>query len=193
MDSTFLREYRCDCGRLLFKGVVVTSHIEIKCSRCGKINAISGIADGFSSERFYTLFLDNRGRVLNTSESARDILGYSKKEITQKYISEIISIPGSDFFEKVDLAFSTDSSADHSVKYDARQKKNNGEEAPLEVWVRIFMLGDRKYYICICADSTELAPDMKVLRDSHIIPKVWAATASIVMEVLAVIGNHVDF
>lgn len=38
MDNSFFKEYRCDCGKLLFKGSLAVAVIEIKCKRCGKVN-----------------------------------------------------------------------------------------------------------------------------------------------------------
>lgn len=35
-----LPEYRCTCGKLLFKGVLLFSTIEIKCKRCGEVRRI---------------------------------------------------------------------------------------------------------------------------------------------------------
>ncbi len=37
---TKLPEYRCTCGKLLFKGVLLFSTIEIKCKRCGEVRRI---------------------------------------------------------------------------------------------------------------------------------------------------------
>jgi len=38
-----LQEYRCaSCKKLLFKGVIAESIIEIKCKRCGEVNEIRG-------------------------------------------------------------------------------------------------------------------------------------------------------
>lgn len=40
-------EYRCKgCEKLLFKGVLVESEIEVKCKRCGKVNTFVGIPEG---------------------------------------------------------------------------------------------------------------------------------------------------
>lgn len=39
-------EYRClGCDKLLFKGVLVGSEVEVKCKRCGKMNAFAGISE----------------------------------------------------------------------------------------------------------------------------------------------------
>jgi len=35
-----LDDYRCDCGRLLFKGELLKCKIEIKCKKCGTIKTI---------------------------------------------------------------------------------------------------------------------------------------------------------
>lgn len=37
MITTPLREYRCSCGKLLFKGALGMGSIEIKCRRCSQI------------------------------------------------------------------------------------------------------------------------------------------------------------
>lgn len=34
-----LQEYRCTCGKLLFKGLVGSSIVEIKCRRCDKVTS----------------------------------------------------------------------------------------------------------------------------------------------------------
>lgn len=36
-NSKELTEYRCKCGKLLFRGCLVIGSVEIKCKRCGKI------------------------------------------------------------------------------------------------------------------------------------------------------------
>jgi len=35
-------EYRCPCGKLLFKGVLFDAHVEIKCKGCNKMITIDG-------------------------------------------------------------------------------------------------------------------------------------------------------
>jgi len=42
-----LNEYRCDCGRLLFKGELLKCLVEIKCKKCGKIKTITYGLDDF--------------------------------------------------------------------------------------------------------------------------------------------------
>lgn len=38
MNNSALQEFRCDCGKLLFKGELFAALVEIKCRRCGIIN-----------------------------------------------------------------------------------------------------------------------------------------------------------
>jgi len=40
MEQSNLNEYRCDCGKLLFKGNLKSCTVEIKCRRCGEIKTI---------------------------------------------------------------------------------------------------------------------------------------------------------
>ena len=47
MENPFLKEYRCECKKLLFKGSLSDAVIEIKCKRCGKVNLFE---ENFSKE-----------------------------------------------------------------------------------------------------------------------------------------------
>lgn len=38
------KEYRCPCGKLLFKGLLIDSTVEIKCKNCGNLTKITGQA-----------------------------------------------------------------------------------------------------------------------------------------------------
>ncbi len=42
MEFPPLNEYRCDCGKLLFKGSLLVSVVEVKCRRCGKVLTFKG-------------------------------------------------------------------------------------------------------------------------------------------------------
>jgi phage FluMu protein Com len=43
--ETFYKEYRCpDCDKLLFKGLLIDSQVEIKCRRCRDLKILSGQA-----------------------------------------------------------------------------------------------------------------------------------------------------
>ena len=42
MEFPPLSEYRCDCGKLLFKGALLVSLVEVKCKRCGRISTFKG-------------------------------------------------------------------------------------------------------------------------------------------------------
>lgn len=38
MENSFLKEYRCNCGKLLFKGSLTVATVEVKCKRCEKVS-----------------------------------------------------------------------------------------------------------------------------------------------------------
>lgn len=43
--NTIYKEYRCQqCSKLLFKGLLVDSEVEIKCKRCHELTVFKGIA-----------------------------------------------------------------------------------------------------------------------------------------------------
>ncbi|MDP3899609.1 MAG: hypothetical protein Q8Q23_00850 [bacterium] len=44
MENFLNQEYRCLCGKLLFKGLLIDSEIEIKCKGCREIRKIKGVS-----------------------------------------------------------------------------------------------------------------------------------------------------
>jgi hypothetical protein len=40
-SDQLLQEFRCTCGKLLFKGLLVKGIVEIKCKRCQDIKRVS--------------------------------------------------------------------------------------------------------------------------------------------------------
>lgn len=63
-----LNDYRCKCGRLLFKEVLSTCKIEIKCKKCGEIKTIA-YNDGASlSADCYVIPAGLGNRVLNDGD-----------------------------------------------------------------------------------------------------------------------------
>jgi phage FluMu protein Com len=41
MEDTALKNHKCSCGKLLFKGNLVEATVEIKCKGCGQIRVFS--------------------------------------------------------------------------------------------------------------------------------------------------------
>ena len=52
MDNNFLNEYRCNCGKLLFKGDLKKCRVEIKCKRCSQIKVFDFYAKEGNSELY---------------------------------------------------------------------------------------------------------------------------------------------
>lgn len=64
------QEYRCaSCDKLLFKGILVESEVEVKCRGCGNINTFKGTA----KEKLICLNEDcPRRKALTKANTARD-------------------------------------------------------------------------------------------------------------------------
>ena len=42
-QGVLLREFRCNCGRLLFRGLLFVSFVEIKCKKCGNVSVFKAM------------------------------------------------------------------------------------------------------------------------------------------------------
>lgn len=56
MELIILNEYHCQCGKLLGKGVLLTSMLELKCRFCHRVNRFNGIdwpnGEGLNNQYF---------------------------------------------------------------------------------------------------------------------------------------------
>lgn len=87
--SSLLFEYRCDCGQLLFKGLLFDSTLEIKCRRCKKILGLKENPLAQNPEKSYVILYDHKGDVVGTSASSHKILGYTQDDLLTKNIRDI--------------------------------------------------------------------------------------------------------
>ena len=88
MQNTILKEQRCECGKLLFKGIFLQANLEIKCKRCGKINQIGVIKDQENNDS-YLLVVDEFGAITHADDNAYQILGYIHDELVGKHFALI--------------------------------------------------------------------------------------------------------
>lgn len=90
MQSIPLAEYRCECGKLLFKGVVRTTQIQIKCKRCGALSSF-GPSDARAVSDRYGVLAARDGTILSVSDSVRKILGYTPEELCSMNMRDLRS------------------------------------------------------------------------------------------------------
>lgn len=82
--------WRCDCGRLLFKGAFLVGIIEVKCPRCKRIVYLQEF-DTFTTGRDSGMIIINMdGILLSVNSGFSKSLGYQEGELLGKNISELV-------------------------------------------------------------------------------------------------------
>ena len=84
MSSESLQEYRCSCGKLLFKGLLVIGAIEIKCKRCG----VLVVAEHFVINSFAVLESDSAGTITMASGDS-EVLGQGGAYLLGKRLHDV--------------------------------------------------------------------------------------------------------
>lgn len=88
MEPNLLIEYRCACGKLLFKGLMLVSVVEIKCKRCGKTKTFK---DNMRGIRSFMLVVDGGGRIVDACEGVA-ALERSRQYVVGKFLSDILPL-----------------------------------------------------------------------------------------------------
>lgn len=88
MDTTLLKEYRCACGKLLFRGLIHISTVEIKCKRCGETRVFRDTTRGACS---FMLVVDDSGKIVDACDGVV-ALELSRQYVVGKFLSDILPL-----------------------------------------------------------------------------------------------------
>jgi hypothetical protein len=93
MEISYLQEYRCSCGKLLFKGFLLLSLVEIKCKRCAKTTVFGALYQGADSPAF-ALRMSTDGLITDYYAYGANItssnpFGYAPVDLVGKDIGEV--------------------------------------------------------------------------------------------------------
>lgn len=96
-EPNSLIEYRCACGKLLFKGVMFMSVVEIKCKRCGETLTFRDNARG---ARSFMLVVDGGGRVVNSCKGIA-ALECSRQYVVGKLLADILPLARDSRYQEI--------------------------------------------------------------------------------------------
>lgn len=85
MSSTLLTEYRCSCGKLLFKGLLCQCVVEVKCRRCGSMTTW-GLAEEFP---YALIESDADAWMTCVSGDIENVLGCDREYLIGRPITDI--------------------------------------------------------------------------------------------------------
>lgn len=137
MEPLPLKEYRCDCGKLLFKGMLAIGFVEVKCRRCGRLKLMTGLVNDVFDSESCTIMLNRSGDILSSSRSANDVLGVNYIDIIGGRLEALpIAIPESVYRKFIDLG------NDIYIKL----KTFSGPD-PVLAMLKTFNIHDRRYAI----------------------------------------------
>ena len=128
MEKIPLREYRCKCGKLLFKGLLFLGVVEIKCKRCGALVMAEDIRPGS-----FALVESNADLLITiVSGHPRKVLGYTNSDLIGKRLDT--------FFPFLNDAASKQSEHRHGngrayTIHNTSQLLKDGGSAPLTTYV----------------------------------------------------------
>jgi len=85
-----LQSYRCICGKLLFKGFLLDSTIQIKCKKCGKLMSFQGLDQDAASDTKFGMMFDRYGDVVSASSNIHELFGYHLSDLLSKNYGDLL-------------------------------------------------------------------------------------------------------
>ncbi|MEK7627919.1 MAG: hypothetical protein AAB421_00665 [Patescibacteria group bacterium] len=101
MTVEILNDYRCSCGKLLFRGMVLTGSIEIKCRYCKRVETVDGLMEKGSDPDRYTLIIGREGEIYNSTQEASRALGYLHSELSARRVQDIVLLPHDEAYQSI--------------------------------------------------------------------------------------------
>ncbi|HEY5589262.1 MAG TPA: PAS domain-containing protein [Candidatus Paceibacterota bacterium] len=159
MNTQFLNEQRCKCGKLLLKGIFFDGALEIKCKKCGTINKIGStkLAD---DDIHYSLFINDKGNIINASTSACKILGYKHEELIGLHFTKINTIVSKDINDKL---FRPESmlNEDNYFQLDTIHQSKSGNKIPVTVIIKLYQPTLKERFLLISAELKKTEDNTK--------------------------------
>lgn len=148
MSIFLLNEYRCHCGKLLFKGIFFDGTLEIKCKKCGTISRVDRVKL-LDDVNQYLLIVNKQGSVINFSDSACRILGYSNDELLGKEVTQFspsLSLElGKKFFKQESIL-----NKDNYFQINTVHVTKDGRNIPVTIRLKLYKFtGDEKYVLLL--------------------------------------------
>ncbi len=142
--NELLNDYRCECGKLLLRGLVLSGEIEIKCKYCKCVKTLLGIQSIDTGDRF-VLILASNGIILKASKGTGFILGYPHKELLQRNIRDVLVSFTDDYFDG--LCGLLDKKGKTVLLLQSFTRKKTGEMMPTQISVSRFVSADSHYIL----------------------------------------------
>lgn len=130
MNTSFLKEYRCNCGKLLFKGLLVISVVEVKCKRCGNMGIFDDQEKGAPVS--FAVAIDGNGNIIDACRAVLCV-GWERGSLVGKHLSEIFPL-----FRDVPDMKSIAVSAEDGKSFEIRNNTlllRDGETLPAESYI----------------------------------------------------------
>jgi PAS domain S-box-containing protein len=165
MNKLFLNEHRCQCNKLLFKGIVFDGALEIKCKRCGEINKIGSIKSE-DSPNHYLLIINDYGLISNLNDSACRILGYEREELIGKHFTFINPTMPKEMGEKFFGPKSVLNGKNY-LKLDTIHQTKNGKNLPITVLIKLHRSENNARYVLLSAELRNVHVDIEHEKDGE--------------------------
>ena len=149
MDTLFLNEHRCQCGKLLLKGIFFDGVLEIECKRCGEINKIGSIKLAADATH-YLLIINDKGIIINVSDSACRILGYTQDEFIGKCFIQIYPAMSKEIGK---IFFGPESvlNEENYFRFDTIHQSKDGRKISIIIFLKLYQPTVKEKYLLLSA------------------------------------------
>jgi PAS domain S-box-containing protein len=161
MQKLFSQEIRCDCGKLLLKGMIFDGTLEIKCKRCNRIRELSKNNYIIDNEH-YLMLIDDKGSIVNISTSGCDILGYTNDEIVGKLFTQVDpTMPkeiGIKFLESESML-----NEESNFQIDTIHLTKDKKKLPVTAFIKLYIPDNNRRYLLLYVElkDTTINKDAK--------------------------------
>jgi phage FluMu protein Com len=140
-----LLDYRCTCGKLLMRGLILSGTVELKCRFCKEVTTIQGLSGGLTSDHRYSVFVNHRGEIVRASSTATGHHGHSLVALEKLHLSELIVMLDSVFFKTLWDALGSGGST--VAVFHTLQKNSDKSLTPVSVTAQFFNSTDDSYIV----------------------------------------------
>lgn len=156
-EKDTLYSYRCDCGRMLFKGFLLDSTVQIKCKRCGKLMAFQGLKEQVLPDVKFGMMFNRHGYLVSASSNIQKLFGHALSDLLAKHYGDLLQAADREVSKRgFEYLWSLPGKEQYFYCSKATFRNKNGVDLPGVIQSKFVVKGSHELLFCVFRSGDSL-------------------------------------
>lgn len=171
-DTGFLEDYRCSsCNKLLFKGLLIISTVQIKCRKCGALVMFNDL-DSLIDEDVFSLLANDKGIVVNMGLYKKEFCGNQRSFIGKQLLALLRVMGYPNLYKEIQGTFI---SPDYEKTFERKIMLN---DSPVTCRWNLLSMHRKSYVYLVMDRHPSISKQKQYVRGPDMLPSPFSSPLS---------------